>query len=204
MSKSLRRSKKKRVLVLNADCTPLALIDWKRAIVLTIINQSDPTKGFEVMDYYDSSVLSCGHKKFMLPSVVRIPFYIKPKGRKVPFSRKNVFIRDQMTCMYCGMQDMTGKELTFDHIIPRAIWNNQNHNGTPTTWKNIVTCCKHCNRKKANRTPKQANMKLLKEPKEPGTHEYILGLGPWTKIHKSWEPYLPKFYKNLLKREEDA
>lgn len=196
------KHKRKRVLVLNADFSPMALIDWKRAIVLTIINEKEPMKGLEPIDYYNESVLTCGKKHFPIPSVVRSPVYIRQKGRKIPFSRKNVFIRDNLTCMYCGKQDLSGQDLTFDHVIPRVIWRNQNHNGTPTTWKNIVTCCKTCNRRKADRTPKEANMQLLKEPKEPNPHQYILGLSPWSRIHPTWEAYLTPLYKNLLQTQK--
>jgi 5-methylcytosine-specific restriction endonuclease McrA len=203
MKKNRRKRSKTRVLVLNADFSPLALIDWKRALVLCIINESDPSKGLVPIDFYtDKHAKSCGNQKFVIPSVVRSPNYIRQKGRKIPFSRKNIFLRDNLTCMYCGEQDITGENLTFDHVIPRAIWKNQNHRGTPTTWTNIVTCCKSCNRKKANMTPKQANMNLLKEPKEPNIHQYILGISPWTRIEESWEPYLPAFYKNLLKKRK--
>lgn len=199
------RTKKRnhrRVLVLNADMSPMSLIDWRRAIVLTMINQENPSMGLQAVDYYADSVKSCGAISFPLPSVVRSPTYIRPKNAKVPFSRKNVFIRDQMTCMYCGRQDFSASNLTFDHVIPRAIWNKQNHRGTPTTWTNIVTCCKTCNLYKANRTPKQANMTLLKEPTEPSRHNFVLGLNPWSKIHPTWEQYLPKLYKNLMKKEK--
>ena len=49
-------------------------------------------------------------------------------------------------------------ELTLDHIVPKS-------RGGPKTWDNIVTSCHKCNTKKAARTPKEAGMKLLKEPK---------------------------------------
>lgn len=197
------RNKKRRVLVLNADFTPLALINWKRALILCSVNQEDPSKGLEPIDYYDFYILSCGNKKFPIPSVVRSPQYIRQRNRKIPFSRKNVFIRDNMTCVYCGKEDLSGETLTFDHVIPKAIWKNQNHKGSPTTWKNIVTCCKKCNLKKANRTPKQAKMDLLREPKEPNPHQYILGLTPWSKIHSTWEPYLTPLYKKFLNKQKD-
>jgi len=45
-------------------------------------------------------------------------------------------------------------------VIPRS-------RGGRTTWENIVSCCYECNAVKANRTPAEASMKLLAQPKRP-------------------------------------
>ena len=37
----------------------------------------------------------------------------------------------------------------------------------PDIWENIVTCCKECNQFKADKTPKEAGMKLLRRPFRP-------------------------------------
>ncbi len=37
----------------------------------------------------------------------------------------------------------------------------------PDSWENIVACCKECNQYKADRTPKEAGMKLLRRPARP-------------------------------------
>ena len=50
--------------------------------------------------------------------------------------------------------------MTIDHVIPRS-------RGGGNTWSNLVTCCKKCNQKKRDRTPEEANMKLLNEPRRP-------------------------------------
>jgi hypothetical protein len=68
--------------------------------------------------------------------------------------------------------------------------------GTPTHWGNIVTCCLPCNKAKAGRTPKEAGMKLLKEPVVPTGGGHIKGLVPWSIIHDCWKPYLPEIYRN--------
>lgn len=54
-------------------------------------------------------------------------------------------------------------KLTYDHVIPRS-------QGGKTTWENIVMACagtRGCNAVKANRTPAQAGMRLLKQPVRP-------------------------------------
>lgn len=184
----------KRALMLNADYTPIATIDWRRAVALAAINEKDPAKGAQVIDFYlDDFILDSRGHKHPVPAVIRSAEYIKPKKRTVPFSRKNVFIRDQLTCQYCYHQ-FQPTELTYDHVVPRAQWDNIK-NGTPTHWENIVTCCKSCNGKKADKTPKQAGMNLKRQPIKPGSHGYIYGLSPWSLMPEQWIAYLPRIYQ---------
>jgi len=166
-----------------------------------MINQQSPTEGLEVIDFYkDDFIAASNGRKFPIPAVVRCPIYVPRKQKGMPFSRKNVFLRDQLTCQYCGFCDDTTNNLTFDHVIPRAVWKKKNYKGTPTNWTNIVTCCTPCNNRKADRTPKDANMRLLKEPTQPNPHKYILGLSPWCRIPSEWEPYLTPMYKHLTRK----
>jgi 5-methylcytosine-specific restriction endonuclease McrA len=50
--------------------------------------------------------------------------------------------------------------LTIDHVLPRS-------RGGKTVWENVTTACQKCNGRKGNRTPAEANMPLLAEPKRP-------------------------------------
>ena len=187
-----------RTLVLNADYLPMGIISWKRAIALSILNQGDPMEGLQPVDFYkDDFITTTRSQRYPIPAVVRCPNYIKRHRKGVPFSRKNVFLRDRLTCQYCGYTDGTTKKLTYDHVIPRAVWKKKDYQGTPTRWNNIVTCCEPCNKKKADKTPKQAKMRLLKEPKSPNPNQYILGLSPWCKVPEEWELYLTPMYKHL-------
>jgi 5-methylcytosine-specific restriction endonuclease McrA len=45
-------------------------------------------------------------------------------------------------------------------VIPRS-------RGGRTEWENVVIACSACNRKKGNRTPEEAGMKLLRKPYRP-------------------------------------
>ena len=87
--------------------------------------------------------------------------YIKIKRRfdYVPFSRANIYARDDHRCQYCG-DDFPTSELTFDHVLPVA-------HGGRKDWGNIVTCCVSCNRRKGGRTPGEAGMHLRRVPKRP-------------------------------------
>ena len=79
--------------------------------------------------------------------------------KEVKFTRHNIFERDKNTCQYCG-RVFDRKDLNLDHVIPRD-------RGGPTTWENIVCSCIECNTQKANRTPQEAGMHLIRKPKRP-------------------------------------
>lgn len=183
----------RRVLMLNADYTPIGTIDWRRAVVLADLNRQDYRAGAQVIDFYkDDFILDSKGRRHPIPAVIRNVAYIKQRKKTVPFSRKNIFIRDQLTCQYCAKQ-YSPDELTYDHVIPRAQWDRKN--GTPTHWENIVTCCRTCNSKKADKTPKQAKMHLIKQPIKPSSHGYVFGLSPWSKMPEEWIVYLPRVYQ---------
>ena len=57
-------------------------------------------------------------------------------------------------------RQLAGVELTIDHVVPRA-------QGGESSWTNCVLACLECNKRKADRTPAQAKMRLRKEPVRP-------------------------------------
>jgi len=82
-----------------------------------------------------------------------------------PLTNRTLFKRDQNICLYCGNQ-FQYHELSRDHVKPVS-------HGGRDCWSNVVTSCKRCNNHKADRTPAQANMKLLAIPFVPNYAEYI-------------------------------
>ncbi len=141
-------------LLLNASYEPLKIVHWQKAVTLWCQGK------VEVVREYDREVRAVSFT-FRLPSVIRLLRYIKIKRRfdYVPFSRANIYARDDHKCQYCGDSYPTN-ELTFDHVVPVA-------QGGRKDWENIVTCCVGCNRKKGGRTPAQAGMALVKRPERP-------------------------------------
>jgi 5-methylcytosine-specific restriction endonuclease McrA len=191
------RIENSRCLVLNSDYTPLSIISWKRALVWSIRYECDHNSGVEIVDFYKNDcIYGPNNKKFPIPAVVRTPRYFRIHNQQVNFSRKNLFIRDNYTCQYCHERKEINK-LTYDHVIPKSRW--RDNIGSPTSWTNIVTACTECNRKKGNRTPKQANMPLKNLPVVPQKSHKYLPIAHWllrirSDIPEEWKMYLPESY----------
>jgi 5-methylcytosine-specific restriction endonuclease McrA len=143
-------------LLLNASYEPLKVVPWQKAITLWCQGK------VEIVSHHDREVRSVSFT-FKLPSIIRLLRYIKIKRRfdYVPFSRANIYARDDHRCQYCAVVFSTA-ELTFDHVVPVA-------QGGRKDWENIVTCCVACNRRKGGRTPAEAGMHLLRGPRRPAS-----------------------------------
>ena len=88
---------------------------------------------------------------------------INPFDLKPGLTNGKLFSRDRNVCAYCG-RHCQEDELTREHIIPFG-QKGQDH------WMNVVTACRACNHRKANRTPEQAHMPLLYAPYVPSLWE---------------------------------
>jgi len=143
-------------IVLNGDFKFLNTVSWKRAICLYL------QKKVEVLEFSDYVVRT-------IKSVIRVPLVVKLikvvrsiYKSKVPFSKKNVLIRDNFTCVYCGSK----RDLTIDHLVPVS-------RGGKTNFENCVASCKNCNGSKGNRTCTEANMFPSKQPYQLTTSEFL-------------------------------
>ena len=99
-------------------------------------------------------------------------FTVRNRARQsqVPrLSRRLLFARDRHLCAYCGAVCHFG-DLSMDHIVPAS-------RGGGDTWNNLVTACRPCNQRKANRTPHEACMPLLYVPYAPNRYEDIIVRG---------------------------
>lgn len=149
----------RRCLLLNADYSPICLVSWHKSISWSIRYNTN----VEILYYFsDKYIIGVDNKQYQLPMVARIKRFINLHIKKIKFSRHNVFLRDNYMCQYCGIC-LSPNQLTYDHVIPKSILRNKK----ATHWHNVVTCCLRCNAKKGNKTPDQANMRLIKSPTEP-------------------------------------
>lgn len=164
---------RKTVLQLNKHNEPLRIISVRRALTML-------TKGKAVVEVPTSILIYPG---VYLPSVIRLVEYAKVPYRRQQVSRKNIFLRDGMRCMYCGTKKSDTVELELEHIVPRS-------RGGKNTWENLVAACTPCNRKKNDRTPEEAGMTLIHKPLPATVHTATHILQQIGAEIKEWEPYL--------------
>ena len=126
--------------------------------------------------------------KLRLPRVVLLMVYDRMPKKEVKFTRHNIFQRDKNTCQYCG-EKFDCRDLNLDHVIPRQ------HNG-PTSWENIVCCLMPDKTKKSNKTPAQAGMNLIRQPKKPHWHPFMQ-VRFSMQYHESWRHFLDLAYWNV-------
>jgi 5-methylcytosine-specific restriction endonuclease McrA len=131
----------------------------------------------------DENVIRTRFAAYRIPEVILLTRYDKFPDRQVPFNRRAIYNRDQYTCQYCGERPGS-RELTIEHIVPKS-------KGGNTSWHNCVLACTSCNSKKANRTPEQANMPLIRQPFKPKFNIFNLD----RKIMpKSWASFVSELY----------
>ena len=98
-----------RTLVLNAGYEPLAVVSFRRALVLVLAG-----KATVIAD--GGNPVVGGTLTLPRPSVILLARYVRaPHGRAVPVSRRGVLRRDAHRCAYCG-----GHATTVDHVLPRS------------------------------------------------------------------------------------
>ncbi len=194
------------VLVLNKTYSPIWITNAKRAFTMLfnkvaevvhveedIYSNYDFISWAEVSEYKKTYEELSGYEDWVhtpnltleIPRIIRLLNYNTIPQVKVRLCRRNIFHRDNNSCMYCGRHSKP-KNLNVDHIIPKA-------KGGRATWENLVCTCYKCNSKKGNRTPREAGMKLIKKPSEP---KFL----PLARIHIgntkyiSWKKFISKNY----------
>jgi len=145
----------KPVLVLNASYEPINVCAVRRALVLVL-------KGVASAEEVSAGAIHSARNAVRLPSVIRLLEYRRIPRQTRALSRKNILMRDRYTCQYCH-RTMPSNELTLDHVIPRS-------RAGESAWENLVACCHHCNNHKGSRTPEEAGMKLLRQPRPFSLH----------------------------------
>lgn len=144
-----------RVLLLNASYEALDEVTADRAVVLLISGAAEAITHREPYLPIRSQRL-----EIALPQTIRLLRYV--------FLEHAVTLRDDSRATLAGILRRDGNRCgycadwarTVDHIRPRS-------RGGPNTWDNLVACCAPCNTRKADRTPEEAGMRLLWQPKAP-------------------------------------
>ncbi|MBV7327758.1 HNH endonuclease [Chloroflexi bacterium TSY] len=168
------------ILLLNASYEPLAVVPLRRALSLLMRGCVDAATE-EILTVQGAV------QNLDVPSVLRLRRYINVPRRGVGWSRRSVLLRDRFRCIYCNIrvgeqqrgQILRKSDFTIDHIIPSS-------RGGKNTWSNTACACPTCNQRKGNRTPHEAGMTLLWEPKMPRV-DYVVASG---EIPAAWKFYL--------------
>jgi len=189
-----------RVLVLNRVWQPVNIVGIRRAIRLLCQGHADVIhsldQNFQVMDaaeWIDYSLQSPPQPEepvvrsirmaLRVPQVLLLKSYERVPIEEVRLTRKAIFERDGYRCQYCG-EVFPESQLNIDHVIPR-------HLGGRTSWENLVTSCKSCNSKKANRLPHQAGFRLRRKPTRPRARPLVCRLMNGH-TERAWEPFIGK------------
>jgi 5-methylcytosine-specific restriction endonuclease McrA len=164
-----------RCVVLNGDYSFLNFVGWRRAVCLFLKGKG------EVLKWSDKAIKLIDGSEIKIPLIMRLIKLVRNIYRnKVPFSKRNVMIRDGFKCGYCS----TPSDLTIDHIIPTS-------KGGKTTFENCITACHPCNHKKRDKSPREAGMFIKKKAYAPTISEFIMikmkQLGLQEIINDLWE-----------------
>ena len=172
-----------KTLILNADFrplsyAPLSTMSWEDAVHAVYGGR------FQVVAEYEDLVARSPSLEIKIPSVIAHKEYV-PVKRHPAFSRTNVYLRDRYRCQYCGKRFPT-RELTFDHVVPRA-------RGGKSTWTNIVTACVPCNTLKGSKSLAECGLRLLRKPERPAWSDFYeagRSVMPSEGIHQAWNDFL--------------
>ena len=146
---------------MNADYSFLGSISWQRSIVLIYQGKAEVVKETErIVSNFDGSY------QYAIPRVIRLLKYVtKIFKNKIPYSKYNIFLRDDFICQYCG-KELSKYECTVDHVIPKS-------SGGESSWENCVTSCKPCNNRKGDMSLDEIGYKLLNIPKKPSVADFM-------------------------------
>ena len=160
-----------RTQVLNAGYEPLAVVSFKRALVLVMNEKAT------VVERVDGDPVWGAQGAYERPAVILLRRYVRvPGSRHIPVTRRGVLRRDGHRCAYCAKMAST-----IDHVLPRS-------RGGADSWENLVACCLRCNNVKGDRTPQEMGWELRLVPRPPyGAQWTVRGT---ERTDPRWEPYL--------------
>lgn len=193
------------VLVLNRHWLAVHVCTVRRALSLLfqdlaqVVTEDYRTYNFE--SWRDLSEIDPAEREQMIhtpsfalrvPNVIVLHNYQNCPPRNVRFNRRNIYVRDQYCCQYCGRRPARD-DLSIDHVVPRS-------RGGHSTWNNVVLACTRCNAKKGDRLPNECGMHPLTPPKRPSWMT-ALRVTPTNRDRTAWERFIDSAYWNTTLRE---
>ena len=162
-----------RVLVLNRHWHPLAATSPAEILGAMMndqavgldIRSSDWIQPVAWSEWKDLPVrdsdLSVGttHGKIRIPTVVVLSRFDRVPRKRLTFGLRGLYERDGGRCQYTG-RSLSLAEANIDHVMPSS-------RGGDTSWENCVLSDREVNNRKADRTPREAGLTLLRQPVRP-------------------------------------
>lgn len=192
---SVRRSSllERATLVLNRSWRPVHVTTVRRALCMLFreaarVVEPETLSTYTFGEWLDQPVrdealvIRSPSVRLPAPEIVLLIHYDRVPCHEAPFTRRNLFLRDEFTCQYCGKK-CNSDHLSVDHVLPRS-------RGGNTSWENCVLACVICNAKKADRTLKEVGFRLLRPPVRPRWTPY-LNLRPSQRMD-SWSRFAPE------------
>ena len=191
MSAKLEKS----VLVLNRFYMAIDVATVRRAITLLYVQHAEiievsggryETHNFEQWlerskDFPADAVIRTVSFSIAVPMIMRMVACSRLPQRRVPLTRKNVLIRDNYRCQYCG-ERFHPSRLSLDHVVPLS-------KGGGQAWTNVVCACVECNGKKGERSLTDAGMMLRTKPRTPNFTQSIRAKLPSDRLD-IWKRFL--------------
>ena len=154
-----------KILRLNKAGIPVSWLTREETATLLVKNQVIWTLGNTVME------IRGGYNRSGIQSILKLPSIVACEGKlhqenfDPPLENKFLFRRDKNICLYCGVK-FSVLDLSRDHVKPLS-------KGGYDVWTNVVTSCRRCNNRKADRIPEDARMELLAIPFVPNQYEFL-------------------------------
>jgi 5-methylcytosine-specific restriction endonuclease McrA len=188
------------VLVLNRSFFAIEVTDWRRALTLLFLEHAvvvdEVYRTYDFEDWVGLSQLMADNPagfihtpsfKIAVPEVIALRTFDHLPMQEIAFSRRNIYQHYGYRCCYCAKR-LPASELNLDHVLPRS-------RGGHTDWLNVVTSCIPCNRKKGNKLPEEAGMKLRVAPGKPkGRTRRFIHIRSPLKVKASWQRFIDRAY----------
>ena len=164
-----------KVLVLNSSYEAINICSLKRAVLLILSGTAYPVETNE-------HVIRSPSLSLRIPEVIRLSRYVHVPYKDITFCRKNIILRDNGRCQYCG-RPHRHDELTIDHIVPIS-------RGGRNSWDNVVTACKKCNNRKGSHLPGEIQMWPINRPLVPTSATFLHLIRHMGHDRHHWRKYL--------------
>lgn len=163
----------KNVLVLNRHWLPVSVVTPADAFCHMVAGTADGLcispdamctfawDDWRKLDADSSPSIGTKEGRVRVPTVIVLTRFGGLPMRRPGFGFRALWERDGGRCQYSG-RPLAIHEADIDHILPRS-------RGGRDTWENCVISDRSINRRKAARTPEEADLTLIRKPTIPRT-----------------------------------